>query len=413
MASPCLLVERRTLTILAEAAQVLDDVVSIRREIHANPELGNQLPETTRTVLDALAGLDLDIRLSEQTTSLVATLNGGSPGPRILLRGDMDALPMPEHNDLSFASKHENKMHACGHDAHTAMLVGAAKVLHKKREQLQGSIDFFFQTGEEGYFGAKVCLDEGLFAAPNTPDAVFALHITPLLDSGKVTGRAGALLAAADSWEMTIRGRGGHASMPHDCIDPIPVACEIVQAFQSFVTSRINVFDPVVLTTTKIEAGTTSNVIPEVADLMGTLRSTSEKSRRRAHVGMKRLSEQIAAAHECVAEFKIEEGYPVTVNDPDFVEFAASVVRQVLGDDAYLPMRSPMMGAEDFSYLLQRWPGAMFFLGVKPDDPALAAPCHSNRMILNEAAMAHGVALHVGIARQWLGNQSRSAVPND
>ena len=387
---------------LADANKVLAEVVDLRRKIHANPELGNHLPETTKAVVDSLAGLDLDIRFSQETTSLVATLHGAGNGPRIMLRGDMDALPMPENNELPFASKNEGKMHACGHDSHTAMLVGAAKVLHANRDKLNGSVDFFFQTGEEGHFGAKVVLDEGLFEAPNSPDAVFAIHITPLLDIGKVTGRAGPLLAAADTWEMVVKGKGGHASMPHDCLDPIPVACEIVQAFQTFVTSRINVFDPVVLTTTKIEAGTTSNVIPEIANVLGTLRSTSEKARSKAHKGMERLARQIAIAHEMEAEFNIGQGYPVTVNEAEFVEFARQTVAEVLGAHAFIPMRSPMMGAEDFSYFLQRWPGAMFFLGVKPDDPSLAAPCHSNRMILNEEGMAHGVALHAGIAMNWL-----------
>ncbi len=393
------------MNLLDEAASVMPQVIELRRKIHANPELGNQLPETTAAVLDALGDLDLDIRYSKDTTSLVATLHGAGNGPRMMLRGDMDALPMPENNDLPFASVNEGRMHACGHDAHTAMLMGAARLLHRNRDKLNGSVDFFFQTGEEGYFGARVVLDEGLFESPNSPDAVFALHITPLLQGGRVTGRAGPLLAAADTWEMTIKGKGGHASMPHDCLDPIPVACEIVQAFQSFVTSRINAFDPVVLTTTKIQAGTTSNVIPELAEVMGTLRSTSEKSRSRAHAGMERLATQIAIAHEMEAEFTIGKGYPVTVNEPGFVEFARGVTLETLGEGSFVPMKTPMMGAEDFSYFLQRWPGAMFFLGVKPEDASLAAPCHSNRMILNEDSMASGVALHAAIAISWLDQQ--------
>ncbi len=393
---------------LETAREILPGVIELRRKIHANPELGNQLPETRRAVLDALTGLDLEFRYSQETTSIVATLHGAGNGPRIMLRGDMDALPMPENNQLPYASQNKDMMHACGHDAHTAMLVGAAKLLHSRRSEINGSIDFFFQTGEEGYFGAKLALDEGLFEAPNSPDAVFAIHITPLLETGKVTSRAGTILAAADVWKMIIKGKGGHASMPHDCLDPIPVACEIVQAFQSFVTSRINVFDPVVLTTSKIEAGTTTNVIPEVANVLGTLRSTSEKSRRRAHEGMARLAKQIAIAHEVEAEFNIEQGYPVTVNEAQFVEFARQSSIEILGENAFVPMRTPMMGAEDFSYFLQRWPGAIFFLGVKPEDPALAEPCHSSRMILNEDGMAHGIALHAGVAMRWLAQQSGS-----
>jgi len=386
----------------AEAQSLLPDIIDLRRRIHANPELGNDLPETTAAVLDAISDLDLEIRKSERTTGIVATLQGAKPGRRILLRGDMDALPMPEDNDLTFASKNPGVMHACGHDSHTAMLVGAAKVLKQHQNELAGSVDFFFQTGEEGFFGAREALEEGLFDAPNSPDAVFALHITPLLDAGVFTGRPGPLLAAADTFEMTVRGKGGHASMPHDCLDPIPVACEIVQAFQTFVTRRVPAFDPIVLTTTKIEAGTTTNVIPEVANVLGTIRSTSEKSRALAHEGLDRLATKIGEAHEMEVEFEISQGYPVTVNEGAFTEFAAQTVRELFGENAYRPMRSPMMGAEDFSYLLQRFPGAMLFLGVKPEDPSLAAPCHSNRMILNESAMAHGAALHAQVARNFL-----------
>jgi hippurate hydrolase len=391
-----------TIDVFASANQILPGVIDLRRKIHANPELGNQLPETTAAVLNELSDLGLEIRASKETTSLIATLKGEGDGPRILLRGDMDALPMPEDNDLSFASRNANKMHACGHDAHTAMLVGAARLLHENKEHVNGSVDFFFQTGEEGYYGAKVVLDEGMFEAPYSPDAIFALHITPLMDSGKFTGRPGPILAAADTWKIKVTGKGGHASMPHDALDPIPVACEIVQALQHMVVSRINAFNPVVLTTTKIEAGTTSNVIPESVDMLGTLRSTSERSRAKAHEGIKRIATQIAMAHEMEAEVELSLGYPVTVNHPDFVDFARGTLEQLFGEGAYIPMKTPMMGAEDFSYLLERWPGAMFFLGVKPDDPSLAAPCHSNRMILNEESMAYGIAAHAAIAMSYL-----------
>jgi hippurate hydrolase len=391
-----------TIDVFASANQILPGVIDLRRKIHANPELGNQLPETTAAVLNELSDLGLEIRASKETTSLIATLKGEGDGPRILLRGDMDALPMPEDNDLSFASRNANKMHACGHDAHTAMLVGAARLLHENKEHVNGTVDFFFQTGEEGYYGAKVVLDEGMFEAPYSPDAIFALHITPLMDSGKFTGRPGPILAAADTWKIKVTGKGGHASMPHDALDPIPVACEIVQALQHMVVSRINAFNPVVLTTTKIEAGTTSNVIPESVDMLGTLRSTSERSRAKAHEGIKRIATQIAMAHEMEAEVELSLGYPVTVNHPDFVDFARGTLEQLFGEGPYIPMKTPMMGAEDFSYLLERWPGAMFFLGVKPDDPSLAAPCHSNRMILNEESMAYGIAAHAAIAMSYL-----------
>lgn len=391
---------------LSEAQRLLPGVTDLRRKIHVNPELGNQLPETTAAVLEHLADLDLEYRYSKETTGFVATLQGAGNGPRIMLRADMDALPMPENNDLPFASKNPGRMHACGHDAHTAMLAGAARLLSAHRDAINGSVDFFFQTGEEGHFGAKIAIEEGLFDAPNSPDAVFAIHITPLAPVGTVGCKPGPLLAAADSWELEIAGRGGHASMPQDCLDPIPVACEIVTAFNTFVTRRINAFDPVVLSTTKIEAGTTYNVIPESAKLMGTLRSTSPKARARAQEGMERVAVGIAAAHEMQATLNISNGYPVTINDHDFAAFAKDVAIGLFGEQGYASMSAPAMGAEDFSYFLARWPGAMMFLGVKPDDATLAAPCHSNRMILNESGMAHGVALHSQIALDWLARQT-------
>lgn len=390
---------------LKEAESVNSEVIDLRRRIHANPELGNQLPETTAAVIEAISDLELDIRYSQTTTAIVATLQGDHNGPRILLRGDMDALPMPEDNGLPYASKNDGVMHSCGHDSHTAMLAGAARALSRHKSQIHGSVDFFFQTGEEGHFGAKLALDEGLFDPPQSPDAVFAIHINPMMEAGSVASKPGPLLAAADEWEICIRGKGGHASMPHDCYDPIPVACEIVQAFNTFVTRQINVFDPVVLTTTKIEAGTTTNVIPETAKLWGTLRSTSEKSRMKSHKGIERIARQIASAYEMEVEFKMGEGYPVTVNDMGFANFAREVATNLLGKNKVKWMPSPMMGAEDFSFLLQRWPGAMFFLGVKPNDGSVAAPCHSNKMILNENAMIEGVALHAAIATNWLKQQ--------
>ena len=385
------------------AQKLLPDAIELRRKIHAHPELGLELPETTAAVLEALGDLGLEVRRSERTTSFVATLRGARPGPSILLRADMDALPMPEDNDLAFRSTRTGRMHACGHDAHAAMLVGAARLLAQHGDQLDGSVQFFFQTGEEGHFGARYVLEEGLLDGDATPDAVFAIHIDPRLRVGRVVSRPGPLLASADVWSVQLTGRGGHASMPHDTLDPVPVACEIVQALQTFVTRRIDAFDPVVLTTTQIEAGTTNNVIPETASLLGTLRSTSARSRELAAAGIERIATRIAAAHELRAAVRIEPGYPVTVNHAGFFAFASEVAGDLVGSAGVRELPAPIMGAEDFSYLLDRWPGAMVFLGVRPDggdDPP--APCHSNRMMLNEAGMETGIALHAAVATRFL-----------
>jgi amidohydrolase len=387
--------------LLAQAGQLLPEAVHLRRRLHASPEIGLDLPQTTAAVLDASSGMDLEISRSRFTSGFVATLRGAHPGPGLLLRADMDALPMPEDTGLEFSSRQPGKMHACGHDAHTAMLAGAARLLDRHRDRLHGQVHLLFQPGEEGWFGARLMIEEGLVTQESMA-AAFAIHIDPRLPRGVVTSKPGALMAAADVWTVEIKGRGGHASMPHDAIDPIPVACEIVHALNSFVTRRIDAFDPVVLTVTKIEAGTTNNVIPESAHMVGTLRSFSERARRRAQEGIRRIATNVAAAHEVTAEANVTPGYPVTVNDESFVGFVRGVVSELLGAGSYREMAAPVMGAEDFSYVLQLVPGAMVFLGARPQDVTAPAPCHSNRMVLDEEAMTNGISLHAAVAMRFL-----------
>ncbi len=387
--------------LLIEAREELPRAVTLRRRIHAHPELGLDLPQTTAAVLESLAGIELELTHSRKTRGVIARLRGARPGKSILLRADMDALPMPEDTGLAFASQNAGTMHACGHDAHTAMLAGAVRLLDRHRDALAGDVLFMFQPGEEGFGGARVMLDEGLID-PASISRAFAIHIDPRIPVGRVASKAGALLASADGFIVELTGRGGHASMPHDTIDPVPVACEIVTAIQTLVTRRIDAFDPVVITVTKIAGGTTGNVIPETVQMLGTIRATSARARERAHAGLRRVVEGVAAAHEVKANLSIGMGYPVTVNDADAVGFAREVLRDVLGENAYIPMPQPVMGAEDFSYVLERIPGAMFFLGVRPDDVSQPAPCHSNRMLLNEEGMVAGIALHAGLALRSL-----------
>src|SRR6266849_549406 len=394
---------------LHEARELLPAAVALRRRIHAKPELGLNLPLTTEAVLDALHGCELEIARGPSTSGLVVSLSGTKPGAQIgrtiLLRGDMDALPMPEETGLDFASEIAGRMHACGHDAHTAMLVQAVHLLHRHGDELAGTVKFMFQPGEEGYAGALRMIEDGLLDADPKPDAAFALHIFPNFKAGAIVGRPGPLLAAVDTWTIRVKGRGGHASMPHLAVDPVPVACEIGLALHAMVTRRANVFDPVVLTCGKIAGGTASNVIPEVVEMLGTLRTTSEAARENARDGIRRVATNIAAAHLCEAAVTIRAGYPVTVNDTAFVDFARGVAADLVGADNYINLPAPFMGAEDFSYVLQRMPGCMMFLGVMPDGQDShdhIASCHSNRMILNEDAMAVGIAMHAEVAHRFL-----------
>ena len=390
-----------TTELLEQAQSLQDRTVALRREIHQHPELGLHLPRTQKAVLDSLQGLDLDIRLSKDTSGIVATLHGAKPGPAVLLRGDMDALPMPEETGLPFASAEQGCMHACGHDAHTAMLASAAHLLHQHRERINGSVRFMFQPGEEGPGGAKPMLDEGLLDADGAPQAIFALHVEPELPAGKISCRTGPILAAVDTVFARLVGKGGHGSMPHSALDPTPVACEVVQAIQTMVTRRFDVFDPVVATVGRIQSGTTSNVIPEFAEMEITLRSLSVEARARLAEAVEKLVREIPAAHGLEVNFDIEKGYPPTVNHQSGAQAVAQATKAVLGEDQYVEMATPWMGAEDFSYLLERFPGAFVFLGAAPTDGE-PQPCHSSRMRLNEAAFPAGVAMYAALALQEL-----------
>jgi len=389
-------------TLLDEARKELPDAVRLRRRIHRNPELGLVLPDTQRAVLEALEGLGLEVATGGATSAVVATVRGVRPGRTLLLRADMDALPMEEQSGLEFASQHAGRMHACGHDAHVAMLAGAARLLARRRAELAGTVKLLFQPGEEGFAGARVLIEEGLLEREPRVDAAFAIHVDSTLPVGRVALRPGPILAAGDVLSIDVSGRGGHASMPHLAADPIPVACEIVSALQSFVTRRINAFDPVVITVSRIQAGTTSNVIPASASLLGTIRCVSEATRTAAHEGVRRVAAGVAAAHGLEAKVHIIPGYPVTVNDAGFAGFASGVAGDLLGAGGVIEMPAPVMGAEDFSYVLERVPGALVFLGARPAG-AEPAPLHSNRMVIDEDAMAAGIALHAAVSMRWLG----------
>ena len=392
--------------VLDDARGLLDDAVELRRRIHREPELGLELPKTQANVLEALDGLPLAVSTGATTSSVVAILDGDAPGPTVLLRGDMDALPMHEDTGLDFASEVDDAMHACGHDTHVAMLAGAARLLAERRGSFAGRIAFMFQPGEEGFHGARFMLEEGLLdhvSANGSPVSLaFALHQSPTFPSGLIATRGQALLASANTVRVTVKGRGGHASMPHHALDPIPIACEIVMALQSMVARRIDAFDPAVVSVARIQAGTTDNVIPETAEPLGTIRTVSAETRAQVLDEVRRVAEGVAAAHGAEAEVDLVEGYPVTVNDVDAAAFALDTAARLLGEGATATLPTPIMGAEDWSYVLQQVPGAMAFLGTGPGGPGPVAPNHSNRMVVDESAMAAGIATYVGVALRWL-----------
>lgn len=394
--------ENRYTTLLTQASGIYGEMVRWRRSIHRHPEIGLKLPLTQEIVLEALAGLGLDIRTGKQLASVVAVLHGASAGPTILLRADMDPLPISEETGLEFASALDGAMHACGHDAHVAMLLGAARLLTARRDTLAGRVLFAFQPGEEGHHGARTMIEEGLLERGGVPDAAFAIHVSPTDPAGQILTGSGPLMASSDTVEIIVRGQGGHGSEPHDCLDPIPIACEIVQALQTYVTRRVGVFDPAVITITRLQAGTAGNVIPQTASLLGTIRTVSEKTRSRLWEGVRKLARGIAGAHGAEAEVHIQEGTPVLVNDARAVELVSEVAIDLVGPDRFRTIPRPIMPSEDFSYILQQVPGAMAFLGARSDREGPVAPVHSSRMILNEAAMITGAALHAAVAMGFL-----------
>ena len=396
------------------AAAIASELTELRRSIHAEPEIGLDLPRTQRKVLDVLGDLPVDVSLGDGLSSVTAVLRGGRPGPTVLLRADMDALPVTERSGVTYAAQRPGAMHACGHDLHTAMLAGAARLLAARQDELAGSVIFMFQPGEEGSGGARIMIEQGVLdAAGVRPAAAYALHVASgLLPLGLVASRAGTMMAAADTLHVTVHGRGGHGSQPHHAADPVPVACEIVLALQTMVTRRFDVFDPVVLTVGSFHAGTADNVIPDDAELHATVRSFSPAARAAIQQAAPRLARDIATAHGLTVTAEYEDGYPVTVNTDDEVSFAEQTVADVLGPGRFVAAPNPIPGAEDFSYVLSEVPGAYLMLGAVPPsaDPLTAPFNHSPRAVFDDAALPDGAALYAGLA---LGRLARGRAQSD
>jgi len=390
-----------TETLLEDARGIADRITALRRAIHAEPELGLETPRTLAKVRAELADLPLEWRVGTSCTGAVAVLNSGKPGRSVLLRGDMDALPMEELTGLPFASTVAGRMHACGHDTHTAMLAGAARVLAARAGELPGEVRFMFQPGEEGYHGARFMLDDGLLDP--LPEAAFALHIMPNAPHATIGSRDGTLLASADMLEIVVEGRGGHASMPHDTRDPVPVACEIVMAIQTMVTRRFDAAEALVVTITQMEAANAHNVIPDRATLKGTIRTLTPERRQEVWNAIRQLAENIAQAHDCDADTRVTQGFPPTVNDARAVTLAEAVALS-LPHGEFMRLPAPIMGAEDFSYVLEKVPGMMAFLGVAESGADWRQCCaiHSSHMMVDERVLPRGAAFLAGCATRFL-----------
>ena len=392
------------------AEELRPALVALRRELHQIPEIGLHLPLTQQKVLAELADLDLEITTGEGLSSIVAVLRGRGPAPAgreerrpvVLLRGDMDALPVTEDlGHLDYESTHVGQMHACGHDLHTAALVGAARILDRMRDELAGDVVLMFQPAEEGPGGAEPMLAEGLLdAAGRRVEAAYALHVSssefPLRQWFSCRG---ALMAAADTVHLEVRGSGGHGSQPHHTLDPVPVLCEIVLALQTMVTRSFDPFDTVVLTVGRIAAGTKDNIIGDTGELSATLRTFRPETRALALTNIERVATNVAAAHGLTARMWTTEAYPATINDPAEYDLARQVVEDLFGTEQYADRPNPEMGSEDMSFVLNEVPGAYFFISACPDKDYANAPTnHSPRAAFDDVVVPDAAAWYAEVA---------------
>lgn len=387
------------------AREIGPDLVALRRRLHQVPEIGLDLPRTQAIVLDALSGLALEITTGRALSSVTAVLRGRPDGPVVLLRADMDALPVAEEAAVAYASTHHGAMHACGHDLHMAALVGAARILHARRGELEGDVVLMFQPGEEGPGGAEAMIREGVLEAAGRPvDAAYALHVSssqhPL---GQWYSRSGPVFAAADEVRVRVLGQGGHGSQPHRANDPVPAACEMVLALQAMVTRGFDVFDPVVVGVGRLAAGTKENIIPDTAEFDATVRSLSRAARAKVLTDVRQLVTGIAAAHGLRVEVDSPAGYPVTVNDPGEYDVARQTAVDLFGADRWTEMTKPELGAEDMAFVFERVPGAYLNLGACSERDYLRAPDnHSPRAVFDDSVLPDATAWLAEVAMRRL-----------
>lgn len=376
-------------------ADVTRDVVELRRDIHRHPELGFEEVRTAGIVADRLNRLGYEVRTKIGGTGVVGIMRSMRPGRTILLRADMDALPIQEETGLPFASTNDGKMHACGHDGHVAILLGAAQIIAQRQDELSGTIVLCFQPAEEGKGGAKEMIRDGVLEDPYV-DRVYGLHLLSQAPSGVIRVRPGPVMASSDSIEITIHGKGGHGAAPHETNDPILTAAHFITAVQSIVSRRIEPVEPSVVTIGAIHGGTIHNVIPDEVTMLGTVRAFSPEVRSQMEPRLQTILRGACDINGASYELKYDWRYPVTANDPDEAAYVRALATRVIGEERSQEMR-PTMGAEDFSFMLERRQGCFFFLGTQSDE-STAAPHHNARFSIDEGALETGVQMMVALA---------------
>ena len=376
-----------------KATQYFPEVQAIRHHIHAHPELSFHEHKTSSFVAGKLKTLGIKHQQGVAGTGIVALIEGKNPGKHcVALRADMDALPILEKNDVPYKSQNSGIMHACGHDVHTSCLLGAAHILHDLRDEWEGTVKLIFQPGEESHpGGASIMIKEGVLDNPR-PNAIFALHVYPHLPSGTTGFRPGQYMASADEVYITIEGKGGHAALPHQTIDPIAISALVISGLQQVVSRKANPLIPSVLTFGKIAGGFATNVVPDKVEILGTFRTFDEKWRYEAHQWIKDFTEQTCAAYGAKAIVEIPAGYPSLFNDPALTAKALDWAKTYVGDNNvhHLDMR---MAGEDFSFYTQHVPGCFFRIGTNKDDKLFTAPVHNAHFDIDEEALKTGMGM--------------------
>ncbi len=393
--------------LLEEAKSIEQEIINVRRGLHRNPELSYNEVATSKLVVQKLRSLGIDTKTGVGGTGVLGVLKGLKPGKVVALRADMDALPVEEKSDVEFRSKVHGIMHACGHDSHVAMLLGAADLLSRHKSELHGTVKFFFQPAEEhgGKGGAKPMIEAGVMENPKV-DYVFGLHITNRVPSGYFGVRAGGFMAAPDSFKIRILGRGGHGSAPHETVDPIFISAQVITALQGVSGRMIDPIKPFVISVCSIHSGTKDNIIPDDALLSGTIRTLDDDTRKRAITLVREVSQAVSSAFgaKCEIEF-MKDPYPITYNDERATKRAVDALRTIGGMKTV--EIDPVLGGEDFSRFLQEAPGMFYFLGTRNKQKGCVYPNHSSRFKIDEDVMKYGAVSLATLAFEFAKPQGR------
>ena len=392
----------------SDVDEIVPGIVADRRHLHEYPELGFEETETMKFVVDRLQALGVeDIRSGIAKTGVTGLVRGTKDGPEkcVLLRADMDALPIDQVSDKEYISKTPGVMHACGHDGHTAMLLGAARILTERRDQFSGTVKLLFQPSEEAnHGGAKPMIEAGVLEDPHV-DACFGQHLMSPIPTGFVASMPGPIQASADSFKVTVQGKGGHGAMPHETIDPIMVATDMISGLRTILARNIDPLEPVVVSVCAIHSGKAFNVIPDTAEFGGTVRTFSNENRDLAESRLRQIVEGIAAAQGATVTIEYDRGYPPTVNNEEMAALAAKSIVKIVGEDNLFDMK-PMMPAEDMSYFLEERPGAYFMTGCRNEAKGIVWPHHHPKFDIDEEALGIGTAALAQVAIDFLNSEA-------